>query len=98
MPTDSDQLIQQLQQLQAPLQAMGITSLALFGSAARNQLSADSDIDLLCRYRLPFTLISLHRAKRYLESALQRPVDLIPDDGVHHALRPNITREQLHVF
>jgi predicted nucleotidyltransferase len=98
MPTSRDQLIQQLQQHQAPLQAMGITSLALFGSAVRNQLRPDSDIDLLCSYRLPFTLITLHRAKRYLESALQRPVDLITQDGIHHALRQQITGEQLDVF
>lgn len=98
MAQQSDILIQQLQSHQTELQAMGITSLALFGSAARNELHASSDIDLLCSYRPPFTLISLHRAKRFLERALARPVDLIPADSIHQALRPRIEQERRHVF
>ena len=33
----------------------GVTNLALFGSAARNEMSDDSDIDILVRFDRPGT-------------------------------------------
>lgn len=53
----------------------GITRLGIFGSLARGQASAASDIDIVVA--MPPDLFQMVHAKEYLERLLNAPVDLI---------------------
>jgi hypothetical protein len=78
------------------LDQYGVQSLALFGSAARDEARPDSDIDLLVEFARPvglFTLIALQLA---LEEWLGHRVDLVTPDALPAALRATVLAEAVH--
>ena len=54
----------------------GVRRLALFGSAARDELTAGSDVDLLVEFEGPATYDRYFGLKDHLEALLGRTVDL----------------------
>ena len=78
-------------------QRFGVTALALFGSVVRNQLSEDSDIDILVRFDGPTTSNAYFGVQFYLEDLLGRPVDLVTDKALRVELRPYVEREAVNV-
>ena len=68
----------------------GVTGITLFGSMARGDNSPDSDVDLLVD--MPPKFVFLMRLKDYLESILQRSVDLIHH---HSQMNPRFLNEVL---
>jgi predicted nucleotidyltransferase len=66
------------------LQSFGLRALILFGSFARGQARADSDVDLLAEFDRPASLFPLARLQSRLEQLTQRRVDL----GTPETLRP----------
>jgi predicted nucleotidyltransferase len=80
--------------LAAPeLRAHAVKGLWLFGSAAREELKAGSDIDILVDFSAPVTLFEFARLRRRLESLLGRSVDLVTRDALKPQLRDQILRE-----
>jgi hypothetical protein len=75
----------------------GVKMLALFGSAARDEIVDTSDIDLLVQFTGPATLDSYMDLKFYLEELLGRPVDLVTDKGLRQEIRPTVEREAIRV-
>ena len=69
-----------------------IRRLALFGSVLRDDFNPDSDVDVLVEFepdaRVGF--IALGRIQRELAALLQRPVDLVPQDGLKPAIRQSV--------
>ncbi len=61
---------------------LGLKSLAVFGSVARDEAQASSDIDLLVELEPPYTFDRYIRAKFYLEDLLGCPVDLVMADAL----------------
>ena len=83
----------------AELAALGVTSLALFGSFARDEARPDSVVDLVVEFD-PDAHVSLFRlldVKEYLEKLLGREVDLVTRDGLKPRLRPVVAREEIRV-
>ena len=78
-------------------QRFGVTNLALFGSVARNEMSDDSDIDILVRFDRPGTSKTYFGVQFYLEDLLGRPVDLVTDKALRVELRPYVEREAINV-
>ncbi|MEE9294798.1 MAG: nucleotidyltransferase family protein [Phycisphaerae bacterium] len=74
------------------LRRIGVTRLALFGSAARGELSATSDLDFLVEFQSK-TFDAYMDAKELLESAFGRTVDLVLVDAIKPALRQAILKE-----
>jgi hypothetical protein len=74
-----------------------VTELALFGSAARDQLRPESDIDVLVHFHLPATFAQYMGLKFYLEELLGRSVDLVTAKGLRKEFKPYIERESLVV-
>jgi predicted nucleotidyltransferase len=72
-----------------------VDSLKLFGSGVRSDFRADSDVDVLVRYRSGVrpTLRSLIQLERALESAFGRDVDLLREDNLRSDLRKQVERE-----
>lgn len=54
-------------------QRFGVTNLVLFGSAARDEMSDDSDIDILVRFGRPGTSKTYFGVQFYLEDLLGHP-------------------------
>jgi predicted nucleotidyltransferase len=71
-----------------------IEYLALFGSAARGELRADSDVDLLVEFdsSAQIGFLALARMQRELGELFQRPVDLVPRSGLKPLIREDVLR------
>jgi uncharacterized protein len=75
----------------------GVTILALFGSAARDALEAESDVDILVAFDGLATSKRYFGVQFYLEDLFGRPVDLVTQKALRPELRPHIEREAIHV-
>jgi uncharacterized protein len=82
------------------IRSYGATALHLFGSAARDEMRADSDIDLFIDY-VPdgsFTFVELIGLQEFLAAQLQRDVDLTTRAGLHPRLKERIVQSSVRVF
>ncbi len=91
--TTREDVLARLEQAAPELRAQGVKDLWLFGSAARAELKAGSDIDILVDFAVPVTLFEFARLRRRLEDLLGRPVDLVTRDALKPQLREQILRE-----
>jgi len=64
-----------------------------FGSMARGEATAQSDIDLLVKFAKRKSLLALVRLERDLSSALGRKVDLLTETTINPYLRERILGE-----
>lgn len=89
-----------LQAHQEELRSMGIKSLHLFGSVARDEARPDSDIDLLVEFDgRPIGLFAIARMEEYLEGVLAgAKVDFVIRRAVFPELKETIEREAVDVF
>lgn len=75
----------------------GIESLALFGSLARNEQKADSDIDILISLKTP-SLYLYAGLKNDLESVLNRKVDIISAKSkLREEFKESISKDLIYV-
>ncbi len=77
-----------------------VKELAVFGSAARGELHADSDIDLLVEF-LPDAHVSLLQhfaAERELSELLGRRVELVSKRALRHALREEVLSQARLIY
>lgn len=75
----------------------GITSLALFGSTARDEAGERSDIDVLVAFDGPATSERYFGVLFYLEDLFGCPVDLVTEKALRPELRAFVEREAVHV-
>ncbi len=77
-----------------------IQRLALFGSTARGDANANSDVDLLLDIdsREVFTLIDLMRFKHELEDGIGKKVDLVPRRSVRPRLMSEIFNSAVTIY
>jgi predicted nucleotidyltransferase len=92
-----DAVIKLLTEHQKDLTRLGVKSLALFGSVAREESRADSDIDLLVEFEGKATFDKYMGLKFFLEDLLQRRVDLVTRKALKPRLRPYVEKEALYV-
>ena len=79
------------------IEALGVKSLALFGSVARNEAGAASDVDILVEFHDRFVgIVAFVRLQLYLETILGRPVDLVTHRSIKPQLRDRILGELVH--
>ncbi len=69
-----------------------VRRLALFGSVLRQDFRPDSDVDMLVAFEpeAQVGFMALGRMKRELSALLQRPVDLVPQEGLKPIIREAI--------
>lgn len=75
----------------------GVSRLALFGSTARDDARADSDVDVLVSFDGPATSGRYFGVQFYLEDLLGSPVDLVTEKALRPELRSFIEQEAVHV-
>ena len=80
------------------LEARGVTSLALFGSAARGEVGTGSDVDLLVEFDRPLGLFGFLEVKEFLEAVLGCEVDLVTPRALKRQLRQRILREAVRAL
>lgn len=79
------------------IERFGIRDLALFGSYARGQAIAGSDVDILVSFDGPATSKAFFGLQSYLESLLHRRVDLVTQKALRPDFRPQVEREAVYV-
>ena len=78
------------------LRQMGVKSLSLFGSLARDEAMDLSDVDLLVEFDRPIGLFQFIRVQQYLQEILGVDrVDLVMLDALHEELRDDILRDAI---
>jgi uncharacterized protein len=93
-----DQILALLQQQRDSIAAQfGVLELSLFGSAARDDMHADSDVDVLVDFRGSTTFDAYFGLKDYLERLLGRPVDLVPRKGLKPRARQHVAQDLIRV-
>jgi len=71
----------------------GVSNLRVFGSVARGEEDADSDIDLLVDLPSDLGLLGLGRLQGEMETMPRAPVDLVPADGLKPQVRDMINAD-----
>jgi uncharacterized protein len=79
------------------LRALGVRSLELFGSSARNEAGPDSDVDLLVEFEGAVGYFHFFRVQQRLEQFPGRHVDLGTKASLKPRLRDAILREAVRV-
>ena len=79
------------------IEGLGVGSLRLFGSVARGEASADSDVDLLVSFRETPTFSGYMKLRIFLEDLLGARVDLITESGLREGVRPFVERDAIRV-
>jgi len=80
------------------LTALGVKSLNLFGSVARDEARPDSDVDFLVEFTEPGGLFQLFRVQHYLEDVLGCSVDLGTEDALREHLREPVLKEAIRAL
>jgi predicted nucleotidyltransferase len=70
----------------------------VFGSVARGEATAQSDVDLLVEFEKGRTLLDLAGLHRELEEALGRPVDVTTPAALHPLLKDAILSERVPIL
>lgn len=81
--------------IRAFCRAHAVRKLALFGSAARGDWNADSDVDVLIELapEARVGLVALQRMRDELSQIFGRPVDLLTRNGLNRHIRDEILRD-----
>ncbi len=75
-----------------------VKTLRVFGSAARGESTAHSDLDLLVTFSKPVSLLQMVGLERELSSIVGRKVDLLAPKSISPYLRVRILKESRPVY
>ena len=83
-----------------PLRQRGLAALWVFGSVARGEGRADSDVDLMAEFdpATKLSLVSLASLRAELSDLLQTPADLVERSALRPAVREAADREAVRVW
>jgi uncharacterized protein len=97
---DSDQVVAKLRQHAPEIRAAGVIHLRVFGSVARGEISAESDIDLLADFDKSrrLTLVTVGRLQSQLTDLLGANVDLSAEEWMKEPVRKRALREAVLAF
>jgi len=95
-----DDIILRLKERQADLRAQGVSHAALFGSVARGEDRADSDIDILVDLdpAIVVTIFDYAGVKEYIAALFDRPVDVVSRETLKPRARPRATADAIYAF
>lgn len=74
-----------------------ITRLGIFGSYARGEQTASSDVDFLVDYETAPSLLKLIDLKYYLSELLELEVDIVTKNGLKSRLRDRVLAEAIYL-
>jgi hypothetical protein len=99
-PDFAERIIATLRAHEGELRRAGIRHLSLFGSIARGDAEAASDVDLAAEFdpAARMDLFRLTALERQLGNIVGRRVDLVPEPAEKPRLQANIDRDRRRAF
>ena len=96
----AEHVIATLRAHEAELRHAGIRRLSLFGSVARGEADAESDVDLAVEFdpAVEMDLIRMVALERRIGEALGRSVEILPEPVENARLRANVERDRQIAF
>lgn len=88
-----NEVIGALSNHRSELKRLGITSLLMFGSVARDEAGPDSDVDLIAEFSHSVGFLELSRVQRALEEILTCRVNLATPAMIRQEFRDRIYAE-----
>ncbi len=97
---DRREILQRLRAHEAELRGMGVKRLSLFGSVARGEAAADSDVDLAAEFdaEAQVGMFKYGAIAERLRTVLEGPVDLIGEPARTARMQAQIDRDRLRVY
>ncbi len=96
---ERDEATVRLSHHEAELKTLGVQRLYMFGSTARGDANADSDVDLFFDYEKgSLGLFQLMDVKERASTILGRKVDIMTRDSLHKTLRQRIEAAAVLIF
>jgi predicted nucleotidyltransferase len=92
-PLTRDRAVQLLREHMDEMRALGVLSLSIFGSVARDEAGPASDIDVLVELKSGVGLFKYASIKGRLEEILGRPVDLATPNALRPWMREQVLSE-----
>jgi len=92
-----DEVLEKLVSHERDLRRFGVRSLRLFGSVARDEGGAESDVDLLVAFEESPSFLEFMQLRIFLEDLLGSTVDLVTESGLKDRVRPVVEREAIRV-
>lgn len=80
------------------LKQYGVARAAVFGSYARGEGKAESDVDLLIELREPLGLFVFAKLNYTLEDVLQKKVDLVKNTAIKPAFKQSILKDAVYIY
>ena len=80
------------------LQRHGARRAGIFGSLARGELRANSDIDVLVELEKDLSLLDVIGIQQELEDVLGRKVDLVEYDAIKPVIKSSILAEEVPIL
>ncbi|HSZ11092.1 MAG TPA: nucleotidyltransferase family protein [Rhizomicrobium sp.] len=93
-----NQAIRKLRSLKPFLDRYHVKSAAVFGSVARNEGRAGSDIDIMVEFSRSPGLLDFVKLQRELSEKFGRNVDLVTKRALHPRLKDRILGEAVYAF
>ena len=90
-------VIARIRKHRAQLEKLGVKSLSLFGSVAREEDRPNSDVDILVEFKGKATFDRYMDTKFYLEDLLGCKVDLVTAKAIKPRMKPYIMQDLVHV-
>ena len=91
--------IQEIKRLIAPvLRRHGVVRAGIFGSIARGDATAASDVDVLVDFSGRKSLLDLVALRTELSTLLGRKADVLTYGSLNHRLRANILAEEVRIL
>jgi uncharacterized protein len=75
-----------------------VKTLRVFGSVARGEIKAESDVDLLVTFSKPISFLQMVGLERELSATIGRKVDLLTVKSVSPYLRDRILKESRPIY
>ena len=92
-----DDVLTLLRSRRDDIERFGVSSLRLFGSVARDEAAAESDVDLLVGFRESPTFSGYMKLRIFLEDLLGSTVDLVTESGLRERVRSFVEKDAIRV-
>ncbi|NER47775.1 MAG: nucleotidyltransferase family protein [Symploca sp. SIO1A3] len=82
---------------QDTIKSYGVRTLFIFGSVARDEATAESDVDILVEFEGAVTFERYMDLKFYLEDQLRTKVDLVTKRSLKPQIRASVEQEVIRI-
>lgn len=97
---DCDQVLATLRTHEAEMKRRGVTHAGVFGSVARGEARADSDIDILLDISpdIPMGLVEFIALTHYVSDLFPIKVDVVEKRSLKRFVQPSVERDAVYAF